>query len=285
MKKITLTLFIATFFSLSIFAQTSVWKVEGKGTTLYLGGTLHILRSQDYPLPAEYEKAYLDSQCLVFEADIKEMENPANAQKMMMKAMYTDGRNLKSVLSDETFEALKTEFEKIGMPIERIMQFKPSMALLMLTIAKYQQMGVTSQGIDKFYYSKAEKDEKALKFLETIDAQIELLVGLGEGEEDEFVNYSLKDLEKMKEEFERMNADWKNGTSTYLDEQIKEFIKDYPDIYKALLSDRNNNWLPQIEEMLESEAKEFILVGLMHMYGETGLIDQLQAKGYSVEQL
>jgi len=37
--------------------------------------------------------------------------------------------------------------------------------------------------------------------------------------------------------------------------------------------------------MLEDDTVEFILVGALHLVGKDGLLDQLEANGYSVERL
>ncbi|NQY94638.1 MAG: TraB/GumN family protein, partial [Campylobacteraceae bacterium] len=56
MKKAIL---IFTLFILQnvLFAQTSIWKIQKNDEIIYLGGTIHLLRAKDYPLPIEYEKA------------------------------------------------------------------------------------------------------------------------------------------------------------------------------------------------------------------------------------
>src|SRR4051812_27844848 len=47
--------------------QSSVWRVDKDGHHLYMGGTIHLLRKEDYPLPDVFEEAYRDSKKLVFE--------------------------------------------------------------------------------------------------------------------------------------------------------------------------------------------------------------------------
>jgi len=57
------------------------------------------------------------------------------------------------------------------------------------------------------------------------------------------------------------------------------------DIYDLLLTSRNNNWMPVLTDLMTTPETEFVLVGAMHIPGDTGLITQLKAKGYSVEQM
>ena len=38
-------------------AESSVWSIHSGDNVLYLGGTVHLLRPGDYPLPEEFEQA------------------------------------------------------------------------------------------------------------------------------------------------------------------------------------------------------------------------------------
>ena len=62
-------------------------------------------------------------------------------------------------------------------------------------------------------------------------------------------------------------------------------MEDDPKTIKALLTDRNQNWIPQIEAMFNDNDKEFVLVGVAHLVGEKNVLSLLKAKGYKVEQL
>lgn len=82
MKKI-IALSVAVIMSIGItLSQSSVWEISKNGNTLYFGGSVHILRSEDYPLPKEFDMAFDNSDMLVLEADAGQMGNPEVAQKM-----------------------------------------------------------------------------------------------------------------------------------------------------------------------------------------------------------
>jgi uncharacterized protein YbaP (TraB family) len=61
--------------------------------------------------------------------------------------------------------------------------------------------------------------------------------------------------------------------------------RDYPQLYKALLVDRNKKWLPKVEAYFKTEKREFVLVGVGHLVGADGVLAALEKKGYRVEQL
>ena len=283
MKKIALTL-ISCSLIWNCFSQTSIWKVSKNSSELYLGGSIHILRANDYPLPVEYDKAFENADKIVFETDIEQLENPQIAQTFMQKGMLKDNKTLQDVLSADVYEELKLEASKVSLPIENMARFKPSMVILTLTVMKIQQLGISADGVDKFYSTKSKENNKKMAFLETVDEQIELLVNMGDGKEDEFVKYSLKDFKNMEKDLDKLISTWRDGNSKVMKKQLKEMKSDFPDIYNSLLVNRNNNWTPQIEDYLTDEMVEFVVVGTLHLHGPDGLLNILKKKGYNIEQ-
>jgi uncharacterized protein YbaP (TraB family) len=61
--------------------------------------------------------------------------------------------------------------------------------------------------------------------------------------------------------------------------------KEFPELYQSLLVQRNNNWMPKIDQYLSDKQVEFIIVGSLHLHGAEGLLKKLKDKGYLLEQL
>ena len=75
-------------------ADTSVWSVSSGDNILYLGGTVHLLRPGDYPLPSEFEEVYQASSELIFETDIGSMNDLSVQAQMLQQLTYSDERSL-----------------------------------------------------------------------------------------------------------------------------------------------------------------------------------------------
>ena len=128
---------LVSLFSVSLNAETSVWKVKQGVNHLFIGGTVHVLAEADYPLPAEYNRAYQLSERLVLETDMQKLQSPKFQQTMLRRLTYSDGRNLKSVLSAETFQALDQYCTSRGITIANLLPFKPGMVAITLTVFEF----------------------------------------------------------------------------------------------------------------------------------------------------
>lgn len=273
-------------FSAQSLAQSSVWLATKNGNKVYLGGTIHMLRADDYPLPSEFETAYAEADGLYFEIDIDQMNDPAAQLGMLQRLMYTDGRTLQTVLSDEAYSSLTEYVAKFGMPMLMLQNMKPGMLMSTLELLEFQTRGFTPDGVDMHFHQRAKADGKTVDAFETVDDQIGFIENMGEGEESEYVLLSLRDLEKIDDDIESMISIWRNGEA---DDLVELFVEDMeettPGVYQTLLLDRNNKWMPSIEAMFNDADIEFILVGVAHLVGEDGLVQLLRDRGYQVDQL
>src|SRR5262245_22470311 len=80
-----------------------VWKATGKGTTVYLAGSIHMLPKDAYPLSPSFERAFTDSDLLVEEVDLAEMLGPEVQMQTLMRGMLPPGQTLEKVLTPATF--------------------------------------------------------------------------------------------------------------------------------------------------------------------------------------
>ena len=285
MKKLFLILSMVSVLMNVCLAQSSVWKLEGKGNTVYIGGTMHLLSAEDYPLPPEFDTAYARSEVLVFEADIKKMEEPAMMQKVMMMAMYQDDRTLESELSEEAYQLLESECAQLDISLANFSKFKPGMVMLIYAVKKMQLSGLSEDGVDQYYYSLANADQKDVLFLESIESQLELMFGDDEEDYDQAIRQFFDDQKKMDRVGDDIKESWRKGKGKLFIRMQKEMKKEYPDIYKKILTDRNVNWISEIDSYLDSEKVEFVMVGALHLPGPEGVLELLKDKGYKLSQL
>jgi uncharacterized protein YbaP (TraB family) len=285
MKKLMLGVILNLIVNFSVSADTSLWKVQLNTSVTYLGGTCHVLREADYPLPEEFEKAYEDSDIIVFETEIGELNSIGTQEMIVRKGIYNDGLSLDKVLSHKTYDILRRYCESLGIPVSSLNKLKPSLVVLTLLGLELQKMGVDQTGVDSYFHHKATMEGKKAEGLESVKEQIEFVLSMGRDNEDDFIEHSIKDLKKTRGIINELITAWKQGDEDKLYEVfVAQMKKDYPDLYETLLAGRNREWLPEIERYLQTPQKEFILVGVGHLVGEDGIIEHLRRRGYKINK-
>jgi len=286
MKKVLLSIILVLLICTQSLAESSVWKLQKGESVMYLGGTCHVLRQSDFPLPVEFHTAYRASDILVLETDLGKLNDPSIQKKLISEAMYADGSTIDDHLSSQTYNLLSEYCASNGIPIEAVKQFKPSIIALTMTTMELARLGITQEGVDAFFFQLATRDKKIVEALETVEEQMHFIVSMGEGNEDAFVTYSIKDLKLIKQVYESLVDAWKKGDTKKLNDLMIADVKTRtPNLYKELITDRNENWLPMIDAYEKTRQREFILVGVGHLVGPEGIVEALRQKGYKVEKL
>lgn len=286
MKRLMVAMVLVAWCSNWATAASSVWKAQKGSSIMYLGGTCHVLRQADYPLPAEFHQAYRSSDIIVFETDIGKLADPSTQQKLMAHAMYADGGTIDTHLSPVVYGQLSAYCLSHDIPLQAFSTFKPSLLMVTLTVIQLKNLGVSAQGVDQYFHGLARGDKKIIAGLETIDQQISYLTTMADGNEDDFVRHSLKDMQTLERLFGALADAWRAGDATKLDQlMVRDLKTRQPQLYQRLITDRNRNWLPLIESYQKTPQTEFILVGVAHLVGPDGLIQLLKNKGYGVKQL
>ena len=158
-----------------------VWKVTGpNGGTLFLGGSVHVLRSVDYPLPAAYNRAFEASSRIVFEANPKDL---LNAAKGITKAgQYPRGDSLKNHVDPRTYEYVRHFFSLLKVPEAQFVRFRPWFIELMLERPPPEYS--TRLGVEEFLTRRARANSKPISGLESLREGVDLFSKIGDRESE-----------------------------------------------------------------------------------------------------
>ncbi|HWX19393.1 MAG TPA: TraB/GumN family protein [Candidatus Binatia bacterium] len=263
----------------------SLWKVQGKSNAVYLLGSIHVLKKENYPLPQVMEAAFTNAAIAAFETDIGAMEQPDTQQKVLSKAQLPESETLQRQLSPGVYNSFTNHLQEAGLPVEIFEQFKPSVAAITLAALEMRKQGLDPEyGLDKHFFDRAGKEGKQIAELETLDFQIGLVTDFSKEEGELLVKTTLKDLDKLKTELGSMVKAWQTGDADSLEKLLNEASREAPVIYKRLLTDRNQRWLPKIEEWLRGDKNVVVIVGAGHLVGSEGVVELLRKKGWKVIQ-
>jgi uncharacterized protein YbaP (TraB family) len=284
-------------------AKGVLWKVSDEDNTIYLLGSVHMLPPGMYPFSRDIMGAWDDSEILVEECDLTDVETLTN--EMISHALYTDGRLLKDGVSAETYEAYKQFWEERGYTEADFEMIQPWAAASELSELIRASVQMTGAGADAFFTNI--KGSRPLIALETWKFQFDMMSGYGYAYDDYNLNSMLEilnDEEKLAEageEFLSLPTAWKAGDlDTFIEmsstdyDALAEEEPENADTYKEianmtnqLLDQRNGPMADQIKTFLADDSVNdyFVVVGALHMVGETGIVAQLTEAGYTVERV
>lgn len=273
-----------------------LWKVSDADNDVYLLGSFHMLKPEDYPLSADVESAFDDAEKLAFELPPEEMLSPELGMAMGQAALRMDGKPLNSELPKPVVDKLDAwvagnaaELQRIGMPAQALQMFEPWYVGLMISIIEMNKQGLDPRlGLDMYFIGRAAKVSKPAMGLEKGSEQIAVLDGMSSEEQLQFLEESLGEAADAKSEIEALHAAWRRGdVSALWNGMAADMRRDYPKLYRRVNVARNDAWVPKLQHMLDNETKDdtLIVVGAMHLLGEDGVVEKLRAKGYKVERV
>jgi uncharacterized protein YbaP (TraB family) len=267
-----------------VFPGSSVWEISKDGNSLFLGGSVHLLRVEDYPMPAAFDSAFDRAAVLVLEADVDKVSDPEIVRYQDEKIKLPEGQTLRTALDAGVYEQLEKTINNPYL-LEAVSPYKPAAAISILQMVFLQINKFTQDGADLYYLKKSKAAEKPVDFLEDVKVQIDMLGGMAEGYENEYVSAAIEEFPLYKDQVAALISEWKDGASLLTEASLAAQKSTQPDIYKALIYDRNAAWTAKIEQYLTAAPVEFVITGLAHLYGQDGLLTQLENNGYAVKQL
>src|SRR4051794_12451982 len=267
-------------------AKTFAWKATGKGGTIYLMGSIHVMSESFYPLNASLEGAFKDSDLLVEEVDLAEMLDPMAQMAILTRGMLPSSQSLDKVLTPATLALVQKALGDLGTAGGPLMRFKPWMLAITLQGMELMKAGFDpALGLDQHFFDKAREQGKAVQGLETVEYQISRFDEMTLEQQDRMLAETLKELATETATVGKLGEAWKSGDVGTMERIALADVKSDPAMYQRLLVERNRNWMPKLEALFARRGRALVVVGAAHLIGPDGLIAMLKAKGYTVEQL
>jgi hypothetical protein len=264
-----------------------LWEVESPQNSVYLLGSIHTLRETDYPLPQTMLDAFDDAERLVFEINLAEAETVATQQTILQAALPdSPEESLTEALTPDAYQTAERAIADLGFPIAAFNSFEPWFFSITLTSLRLVQLGFEpSYGVDFFLFNEAQTAAKPIAALETIEAQMSIFDDLPLSIQSELVEQTVLELDLLESSFNTLIDAWKSGDVATFEQLSLESFTDYPEVYDVLLTQRNQNWLPTVEALVNQPDDYLIVVGAAHLVGDDSLVRLLSDQGYTVRQL
>ena len=272
--------------SLTAHAGSPVWVIHGDHNTVYLAGSVHLLKADDSSLPSAFDHAYKGSKALVMELAMDKIDPMEASSWMLENGMLEEGTTLRATIGEDRYRRVSKEAARLGVPMEAADMLQPWALGLQLIEMQYLQLGFDpQQGVEQQLQHKAQADGKPISGLETVAEQLGVLQGMSYPDQARFLDMIVTEMHDVESETQSVVMAWRSGDSAKLAALLSDEYKTFPNLYRLLVSDRNKRWVPQIEKLLHGNQDYFVVVGALHLVGDGGLLELMRHDGFKPEAL
>ena len=261
----------------------ALWVIRDADSTLYLFGTVHLLRPTTAWGTDRVDAAFASADKLILE--ISNPDDQAAVIPLIQQHGLSPATPLSSLLTAEELAKLDAAGQTIGLSAAQLDPFRPWFAALTLSVAPLAKAGYDpASGVELILKARAEAAGKPISGFETIDEQIRILAGFPEEDQLAFLRSTLEDFETATVDLDRLVESWAEGDVEAIEAiGVQPMRESSEELYQALLVRRNTNWADQIQAELEGSGTVFIAVGAAHLAGDDSVQDILERRGVEVD--
>ena len=261
----------------------ALWVVKDADSTLYLFGSVHVLRPTTGWASPRVQAAFDSASDIWFEISNPD-DQAAIVPLMQQYGLSPTYRNATALTTGE-LTLFGNAAQSVGSDAVRMDNYRPWLAALTLSVAPLVKAGYDPKsGVELVLKARAEAAGKPIHGFETIDKQIGILAGLPDDVQLVFLRETLKDYENAATKLDEMVSAWARGDVDVLSRVMVQEMKDAsPALYQSILVDRNTDWANQIQTMLQGSGAAFIAVGAGHLAGDDSVQSILAKRGVTVE--
>lgn len=269
----------------TVAIKPGMWAVKDADTTIYLFGTVHVLKSGLSWFDGAVKQAFDKSDEMVLEMVLP--EDQAEAAKVTMPlAMDKSGKALSAKLDPDALKAYQAALGGLGIPANAFDPFKPWFAAVTLSVLPLTKLGYDpTQGAEMQLTAAAKAAAKPISGFETLEEQLGFFDAVPEKGQIAFLNSTVREIDKLAPQLDKMVAMWGKGDTVNLAATMNEGMAATPELTKILLWDRNARWADQIKARMDKPGTVFIAVGAGHLAGTKSVQDYLKERGLKVRRV
>lgn len=264
----------------------TMWQVDGARNSIFLLGSIHMLRENDYPIPAAIYDAYEEAETLIMEIDMDDIDPVAEQAIATELGLIHDGRTLSDLMGPSLFAEAESLADELQIPLQLLEKTEPWYAAINVEMMMLMRIGFNpTHGIEFHLSEIAQRDDKEIIGLETTREQLEILDNLSPESQRDMLIQTLSDSAEIAEIMDAMIDAWRYGKIEFLEENLLEEMQEFDELHEAIVVKRNKSWVEKIQELLTEKDDYLIIVGALHLVGEEGVPNLLSQRGYEVTQL
>ncbi len=260
-----------------LVAKPALWKVADADTTIYLFGTIHLLKPGTRWFEGKIKTAFEASDELVLE--IIQPTDAESQQIVLSKALDPDGPPLSQKLTPADATKYRAALKSVDIDPESLEPFEPWFASTLVAMAPMQKLGYDPEsGAEKLLTAQANAASKKVRALETMEEQIGFFDNLPEDQQIKFLNSAVSEMSQAGKVTSAMIGSWAKGKPDKLAAVMNDGMNQLPEIKKVLLTDRNQRWADWISKRMDQPGTVFVAVGAGHLAGGESVQIMLEGK-------
>ena len=266
-------------------ALHALWELHGKHNTVYILGSIHVLRPSDYPLSPAVLDAYSRANSVFMEVNLSEIDPQQMQSELLASALLPAGKSLPAILGKQRYDRADALAREVGVELSAFDQFAPWFAAEAISQLQLMQLGFQPQsGVEMYFLERARSDGKSVAGLETVHDQIALFDAMSMDAQAEYLVSSLEQARDLPKEVDAMVHAWRQGDTLWFANQLKAELGRDPQLYQSVLVARNRKWVPKIEALLNDDKNYLVIVGTGHLVGQGSVIELLKKDGVGATQ-
>ena len=270
-----------------IIANPAIWRVKGAHGTIYLFGSVHVMKHNVEWESAKVKAALTASDVIYLE--IANLDDTAAAQPLAMQFGLDLQHPLSSKISKDDVAILDAAAKSMGMPGEAMLEpMQPWLVSATLELVPMLKAGYDpTSGIDTKLLAESRSEKKSIKGFETMEEQIHMLADEPMDQQVTELHRQLSELDKSAAEINDLVAAWEHGDVEKIGRiDNDELAAKYPAQYKRIVVDRNTRWAATLDGLLKAPdtGTVFVTVGAAHLAGPDSVLKMLEKNGYKVER-
>ena len=243
--------------------------------TSYVFGTIHLMPKDKFNIDSALTAAFNSSSMIAMEVDL----NMDLSQKIEVakETILPEGKTLRDICTAAQYQLIYTyAVDSNSMSKKKFKRYSRLKPFFFSSVMLQESLENT-KSYELEFGKMAKKGRKKTMGLESIQVQMQTINTV-----------SLEDQVQMlidgMNETQSYDAMLSNYLSESIDALYTEIVSEsegFPNFVENFLNKRNRQWIPVITDQIERE-NTFIAVGAGHLPGPNGVLQLLNAQGYSL---
>jgi uncharacterized protein len=255
-----------------------LWEISGNGLEepSYLFGTLHLICPDRFNFPVEWMYYFYNTSQLVLELDLSD---PGLAKEFQEGMFMNDGYSIEGLLETQDLQKL-SDFLADSVDLD-ITHTRRIMPMLLSAFLYPHMLRCQPESYDYYLTGIALQNDYEIRALETVSDQLSFFRSIPYAQQATLLMEMISEYEETRELYNKMVKLYLDQDLDGLYQLVLNESKGIPEFDEIFLARRNLAWIEPLSGYIR-EMPSFIAVGAGHLPGEKGLINLLEAEGYTL---